>query len=373
MDFLRRAWAEIDLDALKKNYDFVCKKCNTKVIPVVKADAYGHSAVLVARVLQNCGADMFAVSNVLEAIELRDAGIKGEILVLGYTPTDAVLLLKEHNITQCVYSLEYAISLSEAAIKNDVEIKVHLKLDTGMGRIGFNCRNNNCDIKEIETALKLSGITYTGVFAHFAVADSNEESDVDFTNQQYKRFCDTVKKLELDGFIFGIKHCCNSAGSVKYSEMALDAVRAGIILYGLPPSKDVIVDDLTPVMSMYSVVSMIKDVEPESTVSYGRTYKATQKRRIATVSAGYADGVPRLLSNKGCVHINGKKVPIVGRVCMDQFCVDVTDVKDIKIGDKVEIFGKNISVDDVAEIAQTINYEIVCGISKRVPRIMVNN
>ncbi len=372
MDFLRRAWVEIDLDALKKNYDFVCKKCNTKVIPVVKADAYGHSAVLVASVLQECGADMFAVSNVLEAVELRDAGITGEILVLGYTPTDAVLLLKEHNITQCVYSLEYAISLSKEAVNNDIEIKAHLKLDTGMGRIGFNCRNN-CDTTEIENALKLSGLTYTGVFAHFSVADSDKTDDIDYTNLQYKRFCNTVEKLEKSGYRFEMKHCCNSAGSVKYNEMALDAVRAGIILYGLSPSKDVHSEDLIPVMTMYSVVSMIKEIETDDYVSYGRTYKATQKRRIATISAGYGDGVPRLLSNKGCVQINGKKAPIVGRVCMDQFCVDVTEIDDIKVGDKAEIFGKNISVDDVADLAQTINYEIVCGISKRVPRISVNN
>lgn len=370
MDFLRRAWVEIDLNSLKQNYSSICRECKTNVIPVVKADAYGHGAPMVALALQDCGADMFAVSNILEAAELRENGIKGDILVLGYTPAEASELIAEHDVTQCIFSLEYATDLSRKAEEIGVKIKSHLKLDTGMGRIGFDCRSDKLNIKEINSALSLSGLDYTGVFMHFAVADSNDKSDIDFTNEQYKRFCATVCELEKSGFSFKMKHCCNSAGLISYGDMRLDAVRAGIILYGLAPSGDIKISEaFSPVMSMYSVISMIKTIDPENTVSYGRTYKAKDKRKIATLSAGYADGVPRLLSNNGYVLIHGKKAPIVGRICMDQFCVDVTDVEDIKVGDTAEIFGKNLSVDDVARRAQTINYEIICGISKRIPRI----
>jgi len=371
MDFLRRTWVEIDLDALKHNYNTICSLTDSRVIPVVKADAYGHGAATVAIALQECGADIFAVSNVIEGIELREAGITGEILVLGYTDVDAFHLLTEHSITQCVYSLDYATALSNQALKYGKNLKVHLKLDTGMGRIGFNCRKADCDILEIVEALSLEGLDYTGVFAHFAVSDSIDESDIEFSIGQYERFCKTVQRLEKLGFNMGIKHCCNSGGTIRYSDMSLDAVRVGIILYGLSASQDVKCEKVIPVMSMYSVVSMVKYVEEETSISYGRTYISTEKRKIATVSAGYADGVPRLLSNKGYVFINGKKAPVVGRVCMDQFCIDVTDIDDVKMGDYVEIFGKNISADIVGSIAGTINYEIVCGITKRVPRVFI--
>lgn len=370
MDFLRRAWVEIELKALKNNYRIIKNNCKNRVISVVKADAYGHGVESCVKALQDAGCDMFAVSNVLEAVELRECGIKGDVLVLGYTPIDAVPLIAEHNIIQCIYSLEYAKALSNKATELSINIKAHIKLDTGMSRIGFDCRQDDCDISDIENALSLKGIEYTGVFMHFAVADSKNEDDVDFTAMQFIRFINTVSRLEEKGFNFPIKHCCNSAGAIVYDNMYLDAVRAGIILYGLKPSEDVaIYDEIEPVMSMYSVVSQIKEIHPDDTVSYGRTFRAQKPVKVATVCCGYADGIPRLISNKASVLINSKKAKIIGRVCMDQFCIDVTDVPDVKIGDKVEIFGKNISVDQVAKNADTINYEIVCGISKRVPRI----
>ena len=370
MDFLRRAWVEIDLVALKNNYKIIKDTCNTRVISVVKADAYGHGFEHCVKALEEVGCDMFAVSNVLEAVELRDVGIKGDILVLGYTPVETAETLAKNNIIQCVYSLEYATALSEKASELGIEIKAHLKLDTGMSRIGFNCRNEETDVLEIEKALLLDNLKYTGVFMHFASADSNDASDVDFTKLQFERFMDTVSKLEQKGFNFPIKHSCNSAGAISYDDMYLDAVRAGIVLYGLKPSEDVVIDSgIKPVMSMYSVVSQVKTILPEDTVSYGRTFKADKPLKVATITCGYADGVPRLLSNKGRVLINGKSAQIIGRVCMDQFCVDVTDIPDVKIGDVAEIFGNNISVDEVALNAQTINYEIVCGITKRVPKI----
>lgn len=372
MDFLKRAWVEINLNALKHNYNTVCKMSGVKVIPVVKANAYGHGAPSVATALQECGADMFAVSNVVEGIELRDAGINGDILILGYTPVDAFDLLIEHNIIQCVYSLEYAEALSAQAVKQNTTLKVHLKIDSGMGRIGFDCRKNDCDISEILKALALDGLKFTGVFTHFSVSDSRDEDNVKFSRDQYDRFNRVVSQLEKHGFSFPLKHCSNSAAIVSYSDMCLDAVRAGIVLYGLAPSDEVSAKSFLPVMSMYSTISMVKNVESGDSVSYGRTYIADKKRKIATVSAGYADGVPRLLSNNGYVLINGKKAPIVGRVCMDQFCVDVSDIDDVKMGDVAEIFGDNISVDVIADISKTINYEIICGINKRVPRLYKN-
>ena len=193
MDFFKRAWVEIDLTALKNNYKSICEMCGTKVIPVVKADAYGHGVEQVVKALQNLGADMFAVSNVLEAVELRNAGIKGDILVLGFTSVDAVELLLKHNITQRIYSLEYAVSLSEKADEMGDKIKSHLKLDTGMGRIGFNCRENDCDIEDIKTALNLNGLIFTGAFMHFAVADSEDISDIEFTKQQFSMFENILK------------------------------------------------------------------------------------------------------------------------------------------------------------------------------------
>lgn len=374
VEFLRRTWAQIDINALKNNYENICRICKCIVIPVVKADAYGHGAVEVSKALKECGAKMFAVSNVSEAIVLRSCGISDDILVLGYTPEESVSKLIDNNITQCIYSYKYALMMSEKAIELNGKIKSHLKLDTGMGRIGFSCRNGKGDLEEIKETLKLGGLDFTGVFTHFASADGSEVSDMEFTKEQYKNFTQTIDLLEKSGYSFKMKHCCNSAGILEYNDMYLDAVRAGIILYGLAPSDDVkLSDEFKPVMSFYSVVSMVKTVETDDTVSYGRTYTADKKRKIATVSAGYADGVPRLLSNKGFVFLNGKKVPIVGRVCMDQFCIDITDIEDVSIGDTVEIFGDNISVDEVADYAETINYEIVCGIGARVPKVFIKD
>ncbi len=370
MDFLRRAWVEIDLNALKSNYKTICKRSKSKVIPVIKADAYGHGASQVASALQNVGADFFAVSNISEAVELRNSGIKGEILILGYTPVEAVKFLDEYDIIQCIYSYDYASQVNDEAKRLNIRIKSHLKLDTGMGRIGFDLRSGKCKKNELISLLKLEHLDFKGVFTHFPSADSYKESNIEFTRCQYEIFNKTVEMLEKEGFSFEMKHCCNSAGFYCFEDMHLDAVRAGIILYGLSPSDEVeLGGEYIPVMSMYSAVSMVKTVEKGETVSYGRTYKAESERKVATVSAGYADGVPRLLSNKGYVLINGKKAPIIGRVCMDQFCVDVTEIDEVSVGDKVEIFGKNISVNRVAEFANTINYEIICGISKRVLRI----
>ena len=373
MDYLHRTWVEIDVDAILNNLSEIKKISNKKVYAVVKADAYGHGAVAISRVLEKNGADGFAVSNLLEAEELRQAGVKAPILILGYTPVELAYRLAKSNISQCVFSKEYAMSLDKQAKVSGVKIDVHLKLDTGMGRIGFDCRTDEllgiCDAKEV---LSLSNLNAEGVFTHFAVADGVSDEDKDFTNEQYSRFKKAVSVLEETGHKFKVCHCGNSAATLTLKMDNMDAVRAGIILYGLTPDTSFpLPKDFKPAMSMYSVVSGVKTVDSGQTIGYGRTYKTEEKRKIATVTAGYADGVPRLLSNNGFVIIHGKRAAIVGKVCMDQFCVDVTDIENVAAGDTVTIFGEGLPVEEVAKEAGTINYEIVCGITKRVPRILI--
>ncbi len=373
-DFLRRTWIEVDTNAIINNLAMVKKLSKKSVYAVVKADAYGHGATAVSTVLQKNGADGFAVSNIVEAVELRKAGITAPILILGYTPVELTCDLHKFNITQCVFSLDFATSLNNEAVKCGINIDVHLKLDTGMGRLGFDCRNN--DLKGIENAKNVLGLTnlsVSGVFTHFAVADSILENDKQFTKEQYNRFIKAVNLLESNNHKFKIKHCGNSAGSLTLDMPETDVVRAGIILYGLTPDAEFpLPEGFKAAMSMYSVVSEVKTVSKGDTVNYGRTYKAQGPRKIATVSAGYADGVPRLLSNNGFVIINGNRAPIVGRVCMDQLCADVTDIPNVTEGDTVTIFGEGLPVEEIADEAQTINYEIICGISKRVPIVYIN-
>ena len=269
--------------------------------------------------------------------------------------------------------MEYAVALSEYAKQENVTVDVHIKLDTGIGRIGFDCRSDELrGIVEAKDVLKLENLNAVGVFAHFAVADGVSKKDKQFTDQQYNRFVKAVKSLENEGHSFKYCHCGNSAGSLSLVLEKTNAVRAGIILYGLTPDTVFpLPKDFKPAMSMYSVVSMVKTIEKGETVSYGRTFKAKSKRKIATVSAGYADGVPRLLSNKGYMLVHGQKAPIVGRVCMDQLCLDVTDIEGVSTGDVVTVFGEGLPVEEIAKAVKTINYEIVCGINKRVPIVYI--
>ena len=372
--FLHRTWAEIDENALIHNFNIVKSTAKTRVCAVVKANAYGHGVKIVAPVLQKAGADFFAVSNLEEAIELRDIGITKPILILGYTPCECAEELYKNDISQCVFSLEYASALSLEAQKNNFKIKIHLKLDTGMTRLGFDCRNNNlCGIDDAIKAAKLDGFILEGVFTHFAVSDRNEAQEDGFTNEQYNRFCEAVDTLSANGLNAEYKHCCNSAAICKDDDKHLNMCRAGIILYGLTPSSELELEqDFIPVMSFKSVVSQVKTIHKGDTVSYGRTFKAEKDMQIATVSAGYADGYSRLLSNRGYVLINGKRANIVGRVCMDQLCVDVSGIDGVKRDDEVLLFGKDLPVEIPAEIIGTINYELVCAVSSRVKRIAKN-
>lgn len=371
MEFLHRTWAEIDLDALIHNFEIIKQKANgAKIYSVVKADAYGHGLEDVVKTLSDCGTDAFAVSNIEEALEVRKIDKNAPVLILGYTPHSFAKVLAENDITQAVYSLSLAEKLSESAKKNNVKVKFHLKIDTGMGRIGFDCRNDDIAAREeILKVLELDNLVFDGVFTHFASSDKDGDEDFSFTKVQIARFNKTVDIIKEAGFSPRVCHCCNSAALFS-EESRFDACRPGIILYGLSPMEN---DDtpFIPVMTLKSVVSFVKTVKKGETISYGRTFTAKNDMKIATVTAGYGDGYPRSLSNKGYVLINGQKAQIVGRVCMDQFCVDVTDMDSVTEGDEVILFGKELPTGELAKIANTIHYEIVCGISKRVPRIVL--
>lgn len=375
MEFLHRTWAEIDLGALRHNFDIIKSEAKgAKIIAVVKANAYGHDFSIIAPALQRYGADMFAVSNIIEALELRHAGINKPILILGYTPANAAGILSQNDISQCVYSTEYAQSLSEYAVKEKASVKIHIKLDTGMGRLGFDCRSDNLyGIKDAVAAAVMPGFKLEGAFTHFAVSDRTEENDDGFTEEQYFRFLKGIKVMRSHGLSPEICHCCNSAAFCLDTDKHLDACRTGIIMYGLTPSSDLkLKENFIPVMSFKSVVSFVKDIAPGDTINYGRTFRADKRMRVATVAVGYADGYPRALSGKGFVIINGVRAPIIGRVCMDQMSVDVSHIPEVKMGDEVLLFGKELPVEEISEICGTINYETVCTVGNRVPRIAVN-
>ncbi len=376
-EFLKRTWVDIDLDAARHNFELIKSKAGSAAIMcIVKADAYGHGVEQVALEYQRLGADWFGVSNIEEAMELRRYGIVRNILILGYTPPRETALLCAHNITQAIFSEQYAQAMSEAAAEEGLVLKGHIKADTGMGRIGFNCRGdydiaNQADA--CERVCKLPALEINGIFTHFAVADEGEDGE-EFTRQQFGNFMKLIDGLEARGVKLRWRHCCNSAGMLEYTEMHLDMVRPGVILYGLSPSDKLAGKyDLHPVMQLRSVISMVKRFEKGATVSYGRAYTADRDMLVATVPIGYADGFPRVLSGRQDMIVRGKKVPIIGRVCMDQLMLDVTNVPDVREGDTVTVFGsdggKTILVDELAEKLGTINYELVCRMARRVPRI----
>ncbi len=372
----QRTWAEIDLESVAYNYAQIKAHTRSKICCVVKANSYGHGAVQLARLYQSLGADYLAVSNIEEALQLRRNGINLPVLILGYTSCDCAKILADNDITQCVFSYEYGMSLAEKAKAQKVTVKVHIKLDTGMGRIGFLCRDNSMD--EIQKALDVcnaSGLDAEGVFMHFAVADESLDGEA-YTRAQFQNFMNAIDVFKSHGIDFKIRHCANSAAIFDYPEFHLDMVRAGIVLYGLKPSEQVKnLPGLKPVMSLKSVISHIKTVKEGLTVSYGRTYTAPSERRIATVPIGYADGFRRMNGReKYSLCINAKPATIVGRVCMDQLMVDVTDIE-CKCGDEVVVFGNTspFTVDNIAEINGTINYEIVCDVGERVPRAFIKN
>lgn len=381
MDMVKRTWTEISLDYAKKNFYAIKEKIgDKKLCCVIKADGYGHGAVSLAALYEELGADYFAVSNLDEAKELRDYNISLPILILGYTPVSNAVDLCELNITQAVYSLEYAKALSEQCIINNINVKAHIKIDTGMSRIGFMCQEfprDDYSIKEIKEACSYEGLTVEGIFTHFCVSDSDLDGK-EFTNKQYNNFKHTINSLKENNIKFKIAHCSNSGAIEDYPDTYCDMVRAGIILYGLAPSpllKDRL--DISPCMSMKTVIAHIKTLKKGACVSYGRTFTAQRDMKIATVPVGYADGFIRAYAKNGYMVIKGKKAEIVGRICMDQTMVDISDIDGVEIGDEVLVFGNGSdgerTADDLALCSDTINYEVVCTISKRVPRLYVDD
>ena len=379
--FFRRTWAQIDLDALKNNYNILRDTLpqKTEIMGIVKADAYGHGVEMISKTLSRLGVNRFGVSSISEAEQLRSFGITEPILILGYTPCELAKELAQNSITQAVYSLSFAKELSKRAEEHGVKIKCHIKLDVGMGRLGFSAKSDS-SVDEIKEVAALKGLEITGIFTHFPSADFDGDSSGEITKAQARLFIKRCNELESEGIHFETKHCCNSAGSLTVGRdfAGLDCVREGITLYGLSPSaalKNAV--RLCPVMSLKTVVSMVKTVEKGDTVSYGMTFTAKKKTKLATVCIGYADGYPRRLSSKGYMLIKGKKAPIVGRVCMDQTILDVTEIDGVEVGDEVTVFGKSqdaeLTVDEVAALAETINYELVCILGKRVPRVFIKD
>ena len=378
MDFLKRTWAEIRLDALAHNFRQVRRKVgpDCKIMAVVKADGYGHGDRQVAQVFQREGANWFAVSNIEEAMHLRQGGITKPVLILGFTPADRAAQLCANRISQTVFSLDYAKALSEQAQKAGVEVDCHIKLDTGMSRLGFLCdpAHFSQSIEQIGETVALPGLACTGIFTHFACADeANEDSDR-FTLEQFSRYQKGVAELEKRGVRFSLHHCCNSAATMRFPQMHLDMVRPGVILYGLNPTPDCAgLMDLVPAMDLKSTVAMVKQVGQGAQVSYGRTYTASNGRVLATVPIGYADGYRRTHSNQAHMAVHGKLAPVVGTVCMDQLMLDVTDIPSVRPGDQVTVFGRDgdcsVPIEDLAQDEKSIHYEVMCLIGKRVPRV----
>ena len=382
MKYLRRTWAEVDIDALKHNFDVIRDSVDkkSKIMCVIKADAYGHGAVFLGKKKKKMGASMFAVSNIEEAVQLRENGITLPILILGFTPAFMAKTLADNNISQAVFSQEYAKELSDFAYENDVTVKIHIKLDTGMSRIGFmyqKIQRDKDSIKQIENVCKMSNLETEGIFTHFAVSDDGEDGK-EATLRQFRCFTDAVNRLITDGFHFNMIHCSNSGAIIDYKQTHFDCVRAGIILYGLSPSSKLEGKlDLQPVMQIKSVIAQVKIVEPDTSVSYGGTFTTDKITKIATVPIGYADGYTRSLSNRAYMTVHGKKAPVIGRVCMDQLMIDVSDIPDVKAGDEVIVIGdgqnNTFSFDEMAQLTGTINYELVCLVGKRVPRVYIHH
>lgn len=377
MKTLKRTWADISLDDLEYNYHSIRSRlpAGTRYLGVMKADAYGHGAVPVSRALADLGAEYLAVSNLEEAVQLRRGEIRLPILILGYTPPEYAENMIYLDITQEVHSLDYAKELNAALAGTNYILNVHLKLDTGMTRIGFFAYDNEQTLDELKQAAALPHLRIEGVFMHFCVADSTAEEDVTFTRLQFRRFTDMLSAMEGAGIRPEIRHCCNSGAAILYPEYALDMVRPGIITYGNAPSAELEgAISLRPMMSLHSMIAQVRTVPAGTDISYGRLYRTKEATRVAVLPIGYADGLSRLLTGKASFYLHGTMVPVIGRICMDMCMLDVSAVPDAKPGDVVTIFGYDedgtlVPCERLASAQGTINYELLCQISKRIPRI----
>ncbi|NLC63090.1 MAG: alanine racemase [Thermoanaerobacterales bacterium] len=374
LNYIRPTRVEINLDNLKHNMKEIRRITSSQasICAVVKANGYGHGALEIATGALSSGASCLAVAAIEEAVELRQEGIKVPILVLGYTPDEQIEEVVKYDITQTIYSLASAQLLAHYARNYGRIAKVHIKLDTGMSRLGF--QTDSSSIPEIIKIFQVKDLYIEGIFTHFAKAD---EKDKQFTEEQFRSFLIMTGKLERLGYKIPIKHTANSAAIMEFPHTHLDMVRPGIIMYGLYPSKeiDITKTQLKPVMSFKSRIAYVKTIGPGRAISYGGNYITQRKSIIATLPVGYADGYSRALSSRAHVLIKGHRAPLIGNMCMDQCMVDVTDIPGVDIGDDVTLFGEmenqNITADEIADIVGTINYEVVCSVSKRVPRVYI--
>ncbi len=373
MNEYQRVAAFIDLDRLAANIRNIKKAVgDKKVLAVVKADAYGHGAVEAAKVCLFNGAEYLAVANSDEGLSLRKNNIMEPVLILGYTVSGNLRAVIENDITQTVFSYEMAEEISQAAVSLGKVCKVHIKIDSGMGRLGFLPSEES--IEEIIKISKMKGIFVEGIFTHFAEADSADKSYTELQAKRFKYMCGGLEERELRL----LKHCANSAAILDLPELRLDMVRAGIILYGYYPSGEVKKTiEIKPVMSLKTHISYVKKLKAGSFISYGRTYAVKENMTVATVPVGYADGYMRAFSNKASVIVKGKAAPVVGRICMDQFMIDISRIPGVEMGDEVILLGEDkglsIDADKLAELGGTISYEILCAVGKRVPRVYIKD
>ena len=372
----RRTWAEIDLDAIEHNIIQINSllKNGAQSIGVIKADAYGHGAPVIARTLMPY-VGMFALSEIDEVIQLYEQEIQKDCLILGYTPPQYTEDLLACNAIQTVFSYEYAQQLYEYAQKMKKPLRVHIKLDTGMSRLGFSAQDDcsiSATVQQIAQMYRdfSDYLIFDGIFTHFACSDQPENA---FTGEQFDHFCKVTEQLAAQNVSFRARHVCNSAGIINHPQMHLDMVRPGIILYGLKPDPQTKDIGLRPALTLKTVVSQVHQIAPGTTVSYGRTFTAKKKMTIATLPVGYADGYSRLLSNAGQVLIRGQRANIIGRICMDQCMIDVSKLPSVQRGEPVTLIGtdgtEQITADEIADKMHTINYEVPCLIGKRVPRV----
>lgn len=377
MKIYSRVYASVDLDAIATNIERMKKNLNTdaKMIAVIKADGYGHGAVQIAQMMETMD-DVwgYAVATLDEAIVLKKEGVQKPILVLGCVFPDQYMEMLKNDIRMNVYTEEMAEEISKMAAREDMTAYIHIKLDTGMTRLGFETDMNS--VHTIHRISQLKNVCMEGIFTHFAKAD---ETDKTFTQKQIQDFLWMTQQLKDIGVEFQYEHCANSAAIIDVPNAHFDLVRAGISTFGLYPSEEVSKDHvkLKPAMALTSHVAFVKKIEPGTPISYGGTFVSSEPMVIATIPVGYADGYPRSLSNVGYVLIHGKRAPIVGRVCMDQFMVDVTHIDNVSFGDKVTLIGtdgdENITVEDLSDLSGRFNYEFICDLGKRIPRVYVKD
>lgn len=373
-DLMKRTWAEIDLSAIRHNYHAIRSRLpeGCRFLGVVKADAYGHGALRVSQLLQDEGAEYLAVSCLDEALELRRGGITMPILILGHTPKEYTRVLIENNLTQTATCHAKAVEYSEEAVRLGKVLKVHIKLDTGMSRLGYLCAGDLFEegVQNIIASCTLPNLEFEGFYTHFAVSDEPDEDSRAYTLEQFRLFTavlDAVK--ERSGISFPIRHCANSGAVVSYPGMTLDMVRPGLLLYGYGDGGTL---GLRPAMRLVTTVSTIKFYEPGTSISYGRRYVTDKRTRMGVLAIGYADGLPRLISNKCSFAAKGGFAPQRGNICMDMCMADLSELPQVDVGSEVELFGPRCDIRQLSDAAQTIPYELLCSVSKRVPRVYVD-